>query len=165
MVRAGDHHHHHLHQNHDQNLIKILIEILIRISANNGEGWGEPGPAWNFATKGAGGKIMTIIFIMALMMMMRRRGMVMLLMTMLIKQKFSFFHKWFSEPSVKAGAGVQSASILLLISCFALLVKSVWDASTLPPPLHWPSSNEEAKLIGGERGKLGKRRRTWKSES
>ena len=29
--------------------------ILIRISANNGEGWGEPGPAWNFATKGAGG--------------------------------------------------------------------------------------------------------------
>jgi len=53
-----------------------------RISANNGEGWGEPGPAWNFATKGA-------------------------------------------EPSVKAGAGVQSASILLLISCFALLVKSV----------------------------------------
>jgi len=24
-----------------------------RISANNGEGWGEPGPAWNFATKGA----------------------------------------------------------------------------------------------------------------
>lgn len=32
-----------------------MIKILIRISANNGEGWGEPGPAWNFATKGAGG--------------------------------------------------------------------------------------------------------------
>ena len=29
---------------------------MIRISANNGEGWGEPGPAWNFATKGAGDK-------------------------------------------------------------------------------------------------------------
>ena len=35
--------------------IMMMIKILIRISANNGEGWGEPGPAWNFATKGAGG--------------------------------------------------------------------------------------------------------------
>jgi len=47
-----------------------------RISTKNGEGWGEPGPAWNFATKGA-------------------------------------------EPSVKAGARVESASMLLLTTCIA----------------------------------------------
>ena len=25
-----------------------------RVSAKNGEGWGKPGPEWNFATKGTG---------------------------------------------------------------------------------------------------------------
>ena len=25
-----------------------------RVTAKNGEGWGQPGPVWNFATKGAG---------------------------------------------------------------------------------------------------------------
>lgn len=53
--------------------LQVATQYQARISANNGEGWGEPGPAWNFATKGA-------------------------------------------EPSVKAGAGVQSGSTLL-ISC------------------------------------------------
>ena len=34
--------------------LQAATQYQARVSASNGEGWGEPGEAWNFATKGAG---------------------------------------------------------------------------------------------------------------
>ena len=86
-----------------------------RVTAKNGEGWGQPGPVWNFATKGAGWHHILILF-----------SKYMLAQT----NTHSFFHHIFtffsfsvpSPASVTASATSFSSSIKFLLPCFTILI-------------------------------------------
>ena len=113
--------HHHLHNPH-----------FFRISANNGEGWGEPGPAWNFATKGAGGVAGKTFFLAIIML-------ILILVMKSHSNQFTIKHlqnpRWKLELESSQAQPFSSAvpspqSFSSWWGCkIRLLVKRMWNAS------------------------------------